>query len=137
MVLRELLLIHHGLLRMSPFSSGKLHILIFNNSKRLAKYTLAFPFHHLTKNKTLSLSASLIVCKLLSHLWSRQPEDLPPAQDRLWLNPQSPFLSRSLPKPGCSSDVSQAAFMALQGFPRYRHHLRFSSPSLTSLTAAS
>ena len=120
---------------MSPFSSGKLHIHIFNDSKRSAKFTLAFPFHHVTKNKNLFLSASLIVCKLLSHLWSCQPVDLPPAQDRLSLNPQSPFLFRSLPKPGCSSDVSQVAFMAVQGFPSYKHHLRFSSPSLTSLTA--
>lgn len=110
----------------------------FNNSRRLAKFTLAFPFHHLTNEKNLSLSASFIICKLFKSPLERTACGSPSCTRQAWLNPQPPFLSRSLPKPGCSSDVSQVAFMAVQGFPSYKHHLRFfSSPSLTSLTATS
>lgn len=77
------------------------------------KNLLSSPFpYHLTNVKHVSLSASLIIYKLLSHLWSCHPVGLRHMQGRIPVNSIS-FLPRSLPKPGCSSDISQKSIPCL------------------------
>lgn len=77
------------------------------------KNLLSSPFpYHLTNVKHVSLSASLIIYKLWSHLWSCHPVGLRHMQGRIPVNSIS-FLPRSLPKPGCSSDISQKSIPCL------------------------